>query len=356
MSEHSYSEDGTGENLRIGLNGFGRIGRNVLRASLSYDNVDIVAINDVMDDDDMEYLLQYDSVHGRLDDVSRDGNTLSIGDHDIELLSKRDPTELPWDELGVDVAFEATGIFRTYDDAAQHLDAGADKVVISAPPKGDKEVPMFVYGVNHDEYDGGDVVSNASCTTNSIAPVAKVLDEEFGIESGLLTTVHAYTGTQSLVDGPSGKRRRGRAAAENIIPTTTGAAVAATEVLPQLEGKLDGMAIRVPVPNGSITDFTVDLEEDITKEELEEAVRDAADDELAGVLGYTDEEIVSRDIVGMPFSSYVDLEASMVLEGGLVKVQTWYDNEFGFSNRMLDLATYVAAEADDVDAEEAVAQ
>ncbi|GAB3667336.1 type I glyceraldehyde-3-phosphate dehydrogenase [Halopiger thermotolerans] len=357
MSEHSYS-GGAGSDgaLRIGLNGFGRIGRNVLRASLSYDNVEIVAINDVMDADDMEYLLKYDSVHGRLDEVSRDGDTLRVGDREIELLSERDPSQLPWDELDVDVAFEATGLFRTYDDASQHLEAGADKVVISAPPKGEKEVPMFVYGVNHDEYDGEDVVSNASCTTNSVAPVAKVLDEEFGIESGLLTTVHAYTGTQSIVDGPSSKRRRGRAAAENIIPTTTGAAIAATEVLPELEGKLDGMAIRVPVPNGSITDFTVDLEEDVTKEELEEAFRDAADDELAGILGYTDEEIVSRDIIGLPFSSYVDLEASMVLEDGLVKVLTWYDNEFGFSNRMLDLATYVAAEADDVDAEEAVAQ
>ncbi len=181
----------------------------------------------------------------------------------------------------------------------------------------------------------------------------KVLDEEFGIDSGLLTTVHAYTGTQNLIDGPSGKRRRGRAAAENIIPTSTGAAIATTEVLPQLEGKLDGMAMRVPVPNGSITDLTVDLEADVTKDELADAIRDAADDELAGILGYTDEEIVSRDIVGLPFSSYVDLEGSMVLEDGLVKVITWYDNEYGFSNRMLDLAEYVIAEADDVNAEEA---
>ncbi|EMA31882.1 type I glyceraldehyde-3-phosphate dehydrogenase [Halobiforma nitratireducens] len=349
MSELSYN--GVEGTVRIGLNGFGRIGRNVLRASLSYDDVEIVAINDVMDDDDMEYLLQYDSVHGRLEDVSRDGDTLSVGDQEIDLLSERDPTELPWDELDVDVAFEATGLFRTHDEAAQHLEAGAEKVVISAPPKGETEVPMFVYGVNHEEYDGADVVSNASCTTNSIAPVVKVLEEEFGIESGLLTTVHAYTGSQELIDGPSSKRRRGRAAADNIVPTTTGAAVATTEVLPELEGKLDGMAMRVPVPNGSITDLTVDLEADVTKADLEAAIREAADGELAGVLGYTDEEIVSRDIVGLPFSSYVDLEGSMVLEDGLVKVLAWYDNEYGFSERMLDLATYVIAESEDIDAD-----
>ncbi len=344
MSEYSRGESGSEEPLRIGLNGFGRIGRNVLRATLDDDTVELVAINDVMDNDDMEYLFTYDSVHGRVDDVSRDGGTLSVGDSEIELLSERDPTQLPWDELDVDVAFEATGLFRTYDDAAQHLEAGAKKVLISAPPKGDKEVKTIVYGVNDDEYDGEDVVSNASCTTNSVAPVVKVLDDEFGIDSGLLTTVHAYTGTQALIDGPSGKRRRGRAAAENIIPTSTGAAIATTEVLPQLEGKLDGMAMRVPVPNGSITDLTVDLEANVTKDELADAIREAADNELAGVLGYTDEEIVSRDIVGLPFSSYVDLESTMVLEDGLVKVLTWYDNEYGFSNRMLDLAHHVVAD------------
>ncbi|AFZ72862.1 type I glyceraldehyde-3-phosphate dehydrogenase [Natronobacterium gregoryi] len=354
MSELSYSV--VEETVRVGLNGFGRIGRSVLRAALSDDDVEIVAINDVMDDDDMAYLLEYDSVYGRLEDVSQDGDTLSVGDREIDLLSERDPTALPWDELDVDVAFEATGLFRTHDEAAKHLEAGAEKVVISAPPKGEKTVPMFVYGVNHEEYDGADVVSNASCTTNSIAPVVKVLEEEFGIESGLLTTVHAYTGSQDLIDGPSSKRRRGRAAAENIVPTTTGAAVATTEVLPELEGKLDGMAIRVPVPNGSITDLTVDLESDVTKADLEAAIREAADGDLAGVLGYTDDEIVSRDVVGLPFSSYVDLEGSMVLEDGLVKVLAWYDNEYGFSERMLDLATYVVSESEDVesDADEAV--
>ncbi|MFP8957365.1 type I glyceraldehyde-3-phosphate dehydrogenase [Natrialbaceae archaeon A-CW3] len=357
MSEHSFTEDPSdAEVVRIGLNGFGRIGRNVLRASFDYDGLEIVAINDVMDNDDMEYLLRYDSVHGRLENVEREGDTLSVDGNDIHLLSERDPSQLPWNDLDVDVAFEATGLFRTYDDAAQHLEAGAEKVLISAPPKGDKDVLTVVYGVNEDEYAGEDVVSNASCTTNSVAPVVKVLDEAFGIESGLLTTVHAYTGTQALIDGPQTKRRRGRAAAENIIPTSTGAAIATTEVLPQLEGKLDGMAIRVPVPNGSITDLTVDLEADVTKEDLEAAIRDAADGELAGVLGYTDEEIVSRDIVGLPFSSYVDLESTMVLEDGLVKVLTWYDNEYGFSNRMLDLALYVTSEAEsEVETEEAAA-
>ncbi|MFP8953689.1 type I glyceraldehyde-3-phosphate dehydrogenase [Natrialbaceae archaeon A-arb3/5] len=349
MRERTYSSAAAMETVRIALNGFGRIGRNVLRASLSDDRVEIVAINDVMDEDDMAYLLQYDSVHGRLEDVSHEGDTLVVEDQEIRLCTERDPTALPWDELDVDVAFEATGLFRTYDEAAQHIAAGADKVIISAPPKGEKSIPMFVYGVNHEKYNGADVVSNASCTTNSVAPVAKVLDEAFGIESGLLTTVHAYTGSQKLVDGPASKRRRGRAAAENIVPTTTGAAIATTEILPELDGKLDGMAIRVPVPNGSITDLTVDLAADITKAELADAVREAADGDLAGVLGYTDDEVTSRDIVGLPYSAYVDLEGSMVLEDGLVKVLVWYDNEYGFSAQMLSLATYVAAETGIVD-------
>ncbi|RQG95500.1 type I glyceraldehyde-3-phosphate dehydrogenase [Natrarchaeobius chitinivorans] len=344
----TYSDDSSGS-LRIGLNGFGRIGRNVLRASLSDERVDVVAINDVMADDDMAYLLEYDSVHGRLEDVKREGNSLFVGDREIRLLTEREPSTIPWDDFGVDVVFEATGLFRTYDEASGHLEGGADKVIISAPPKGEKPMPMFVYGVNHETYDGADVVSNASCTTNSVAPVVNVLDEAFGIDSGLLTTVHAYTGSQNLVDGPLGKRRRGRAAAENIVPTTTGAAIATTEILPQLEGKLDGMAMRVPVPNGSITDLTVALEADVTKADLEDAVRNAADGDLAGVLGYTDEEIVSRDIVGLPFASYVDLAGSMVLEDGLVKVLAWYDNEYGFSAQMISLATHVAAESGIID-------
>ncbi len=356
MEERVHGDTGSDETLRIGLNGFGRVGRSILRASLTDDDVEIVAINDVMDDDDMEYLFRYDSVHGRFRGVSREGNTLYVHGQEIQLLSEREPSALPWDDLEVDVAFEATGLFRTHDEAAQHLEAGADKVIISAPPKGEQDVPMFVYGVNHEEYDGQDVISNASCTTNSVAPVLQVLDEEFGIVSGLLMTVHAYTGSQGLVDGPHAKRRRGRAAAENIVPTTTGAADATTEVLPKLEGKLDGLAMRVPVPDGSITDLTVNLEADITSDEVADAIRDAADGELAGVLGYTDEEIVSRDVVGLPLASYVDLESVMVAANDLVKVLAWYDNEYGFSTQMLNLARYVTAETEAIDAEGAVAR
>jgi glyceraldehyde 3-phosphate dehydrogenase len=347
MSERSYLEAGSDvsddEVVRIGLNGFGRIGRNVFRAVLENPRVALVGINDVMDDDDMAYLAKYDSVMGRFDGVELDDGHLTVGGTSVPLYNEQSPAELPWDDLDVDVALECTGIFRTYDEAAGHLDGGADKVLISAPPKGEKEVKQIVYGVNNDDYEGEDVVSNASCTTNSVTPVVKVLDEEFGIDSGLLTTVHSYTGSQALIDGPAAKTRRGRAAAENIVPTSTGAAVAATEVLPQLQGKLDGMAIRVPTVNGSVTDLTVDLEQDVTAEEINEAFRDAANEgPLAGVLGYTDDEIVSRDILGLPFSSYVDLQSTMSLEDGIVKILTWYDNEYGFSNRMLDMAEFVS--------------
>jgi glyceraldehyde 3-phosphate dehydrogenase len=339
--------------IRIGLNGFGRIGRNVFRATLETAGVEVVAINDVMDAEEMAYLLEYDSVHGSLDDVNLNDGTLVVGDHSAPIVSEKDPAQLPWDEYDVDVAMECTGLFRNYDDAYKHVEAGADKAIISAPAKGEKEVKTIVYGVNDDEYDGEDVVSNASCTTNSISPVAKVLDEEFGIESGMLTTVHAYTGSQNLIDGPKAKTRRGRAAAENIVPTSTGAAQATTEVLPELEGKLDGMAMRVPVPDGSITDFTVDLEEDVSAEEVNEAFKEAARGDLEGVLGYTEDEVVSRDIVGVPFSSMVDLQSTMEVEAedGLVKVLAWYDNEYGFANRMLDVAGLVSEKETDKSAE-----
>ncbi|SFF86601.1 glyceraldehyde 3-phosphate dehydrogenase [Halopelagius inordinatus] len=347
MSEKSYLGAGTdvdeSDVVRVGLNGFGRIGRNVFRAVMDHPNVELVGINDVMAFEDMEYLAKYDTVHGRLDEVSLDGEKLVAGESSVPVFNVQSPAELPWDELDVDVALECTGIFRTKEDASAHLDAGADKVAISAPPKGDEPVKQIVYGVNHDEYDGEDIVSNASCTTNSISPVAKVLDDEFGIENGLLTTIHAYTGSQNLIDGPKAKKRRGRAAAENIVPTSTGAAQATTEILPQLDGKLDGMAVRVPVPNGSITDFTFSLDASPSVEEVNQAFRDAADSgPLAGVLGYTDDEVVSSDIVGLPFSSTVDLQSTdSVNDGGLYKVLTWYDNEFGFANRMLDVADYV---------------
>ena len=333
--------------VRVGLNGFGRIGRNVFRAVIENPQVELVGINDVMDFEDMEYLAKYDTVMGRLDGVELDDGALTIGGTSVPLFNVQDPAELPWDDLDVDVALECTGVFRTKDDAGAHLDGGADTVLISAPPKGEKPVKQLVYGVNHDEYDGEDVVSNASCTTNSITPVAKVLDEEFGIDAGTLTTIHAYTGSQAIIDGPKAKRRRGRAAAENIVPTSTGAAGAATQILPQLEGKIDGMAVRVPVPNGSITEFVVTLDETVTEEAVNDAFRDAADSgPLAGVLGYTDDEVVSSDIVGLPFSSYVDLQSTNVVAGGkLLKILTWYDNEYGFSNRMLDMAAYLADES-----------
>jgi len=331
--------------VRIGLNGFGRIGRTVFRASLENDDVEIVAINDVMDDDDIDYFAQYDTVMGELPGAGIEDGMLTVDGTDFEagIFHETDPTDLPWDELGIDVAFEATGIFRTKEDAGQHLDAGADKVVISAPPKGEEPVKQIVYGVNEDEYDGEDVVSNASCTTNSITPVAKVLDDEFGINTGQLTTVHAYTGSQNLIDGPNSKPRRRRAAAENIIPTSTGAAQATTEVLPQLEGKLDGMAIRVPVPNGSITEFVVDLDEDVTEEDVNAAFEDAATGDLEGVLGVTNDELVSTDILGDGYSTQVDLGQTNVVNGQ-TKILTWYDNEYGFSSRMLDVARYITEE------------
>ncbi|MFA9516815.1 type I glyceraldehyde-3-phosphate dehydrogenase [Halopenitus sp. H-Gu1] len=331
------------EIVRVGLNGFGRIGRNVFRATLEHPRIELVGINDVMDAEDAAYLAKYDSVMGRIDGVELVDGALTIGGSSVPIYNRQDPASIPWDDLGADVALECTGVFRTKDDASAHLEGGAETVVISAPPKGEKPVKQLVYGVNHDEYDGESVVSNASCTTNSITPVAKVLDEEFGIRSGTLTTIHAYTGSQNLIDGPMAKTRRGRAAAENIVPTTTGAANAATKILPQLDGKIDGMAIRVPVPNGSLTEFVVDTEAEVTVEAVNDAFRDAADSgPLAGVLGYTDDEVVSRDIVGLPFSSYVDLPSTNVIaDGELLKILTWYDNEYGFANRMLDMASYV---------------
>jgi len=345
MRDDLITDGGTAP-VRIGLNGFGRIGRNVLRASLTDDRVEIVGINDVMDGQEMRYLFEYDTVHGTTADVSVADGDLHVGDTSIPLLDVTDPAELPWDEHDVDVAFECTGLFRTHEEASAHLDAGAETVLISAPPKGEHDVLQIVYGVNHDEYAGEDVVSNASCTTNSVVPVAKVLHEEFGISTGTLTTVHAYTGSQNLVDGPNGKPRRRRAAAENIVPTSTGAAQAATEVLPELAGKLDGMAMRVPVPDGSITELVVDLEGNPDERAINAAFRDAADGELAGVLGYTDEELVSSDIVGAPFSSQVDLQSTNVINGGeMAKILTWYDNEYGFTSRMLDTGTYVVENA-----------
>jgi glyceraldehyde 3-phosphate dehydrogenase len=331
--------------VRVGINGFGRIGRSTFRGALGTRGVEVVGINDVADEETMEYLARYDSVMGRLD-AAVEGDHLVARSHEGEasarLTSEKEPAALPWRDLDVDVVLECTGVFRTTEAVSGHLDAGAERVVISAPPK-DDETRQIVYGVNEDEYEGESVVSNASCTTNSVAPVAKTLDDEFGLVSGYLTTVHAYTGSQNLIDGPHDKPRRGRAAAENVVPTTTGAAKAVTQVLPNLAGRLDGMAIRVPVPTGSITQLTVDLADSPDAAAINDALRAAADGPMAGVLGYTDDEVVSRDIVGLPFSSYVDLNSTAVVgEDGLATVLTWYDNEYGFSNRMLAVARHVA--------------
>jgi len=341
MSERA--DRGSSDPVRVGLNGFGRIGRNVFRAAVGDPRVEIAGINDVMDTEDMAYLAKYDTVAGRFDAVELGDESLRVEGTEIPLFGETDPSDLPWAEREVDVAMECTGLFRTYEDASAHNAAGADTTIISAPPKGETDVLQIVYGVNEDRYGGEDVVSNASCTTNSVAPVAKVLHETFGVEAGLLTTVHSYTGSQSLIDGPAGKTRRGRAAAENIVPTSTGAAQATTEVLPELDGRLDGMAVRVPTPNGSLTDLTVSLAEDASAADVNEAFRAAAGGPMEGVLGVTDDEVVSKDILGQPYSSLVDADSTMALPGGdLVKVLTWYDNEYGFANRMLDLATHVA--------------
>jgi glyceraldehyde 3-phosphate dehydrogenase len=328
--------------VRVGLNGFGRIGRSVLRAVREDDRVEIVAINDVMEDEEMHYLAEYDSVYGRQEGIDLEDGAFHVDGAEIPLLSVSDPGDLPWDEHDVDVAFEATGLFRNYEDASKHLDAGADKTLLSAPPKGERDILTVVYGVNHDSYDGEDVVSNASCTTNSVAAPVSVLNDAFGINSGLLTTVHSYTGTQNLVDGPNSKPRRRRAAAENIIPTTTGAAQSTTEVVPELAGRLDGMAMRVPTPAGSITDLTVDLEADVDREQVHDAFQEAAHGDLEGALGVTDDQIVSRDIVGESRSSLIDARSTQHIENGLTKVLAWYDNEYGFACRMLDVADHIA--------------
>jgi glyceraldehyde 3-phosphate dehydrogenase len=326
--------------MRVAINGFGRIGRCVYRAAADDPDIDIVAINDLSSPEDLHYLLQYDSVHGTYGGVDLDDGVLVRNGDRTPLYQRESPADLPWEQYDVDVALECTGVFRTKDDAARHLDAGAAKTLISAPPKSGG-VPQLVYGVNHATYDGERVVSNASCTTNSLAPLAQVLHERFGIRSGLLTTVHAYTGSQKLIDGPSSKRRRGRAAAENIVPTTTGAANAVTTVIPELEGRLDGMAMRVPTPNGSVSDLVVDLAEDVPVDQINAAFREAAANDLDGVLRYTDDELVSRDILGDPHSCIVDGQSTMRTGNGMVKVLGWYDNEAGFAHRMLDTATHI---------------
>jgi glyceraldehyde 3-phosphate dehydrogenase len=329
----------------VAINGFGRIGRNVFRIIATRPDTDIkvVAINDLSDDDILAYLLEYDSVMGRFEhEVSVSDGVMRAGDHQVQMLIERDPANLPWDELEVDVVVEATGVFRDRASLQKHLDAGAKRVILTVPAK-DEIDETIVLGVNDSELDADDlIVSNASCTTNCLAPLAKVLDDEFGIKKGVMTTVHAYTNDQRLADVPHKDLRRSRAATENIIPTTTGAAKAVGVVLPNLDGKLDGMAMRVPVPDGSTVDLVVELERDVTVDEVNAAVKKAADGPLSGIIEYTEDPIVSTDIIGNPHSSIFDASGTHVLGGNLVKVMSWYDNEWGYSNRVVDLIERLA--------------
>ncbi len=325
--------------IKLGINGFGRIGRLCFRALLEReeDEIEIVGINDLTDAETLATLLKYDSVHGQFPgDVHLEESTLVVDEQEFPVFSEKDPTNLPWGDHDTDVVIESTGVFRTYDKASQHLEAGADKVVISAPAKSEVDA-MVVLGVNDEILTGDEkVVSNASCTTNCLAPLVKVLDDAFGVESGLMTTVHAYTASQNIVDGPHGDLRRARTAAESIIPTTTGGAKAVGKVLPHLDGTLDGMAMRVPTPDGSVTDLTAVVEQDVTVEDVNEAFYEAASGELDGILAYSDDPIVSRDIIHDPHSCIYDAPWTKVA-GSQVKLVGWYDNEWGYANRTVDL-------------------
>ncbi|ANF30849.1 type I glyceraldehyde-3-phosphate dehydrogenase [Leifsonia xyli] len=329
--------------VKIGINGFGRIGRNYLRAALAKgSDLEIVAVNDLTDNKTLAHLLKYDSITGRLDaTVELDGDNIVVNGKPIKVLEERDPANLGWGELGVDIVIESTGRFTKAEDARKHIQAGAKKVIISAPATG--EDATFVMGVNEHLYnpETDNIISNASCTTNCLAPLAKVFNDEFGIERGLMTTVHAYTADQNLQDGPHSDLRRARAAAINIVPTSTGAAKAIGLVLPELKGKLDGFALRVPVPTGSITDLTVTASRPVTVDEVKAAYKKAAEGPLKGILKYTEDEIVSSDIVSDPHSSIFDAGLLRVI-GDQVKLSSWYDNEWGYSNRLVDLTEYVA--------------
>ncbi|NRD76481.1 type I glyceraldehyde-3-phosphate dehydrogenase [Bacillus sp. BRMEA1] len=330
--------------VKVGINGFGRIGRNVFRAALKNSNVEVVAINDLTDANMLAHLLKYDTVHGTLaEDVTVDGEYLVVGGHKVKVIAERDPAQLGWGDLGVDVVVESTGRFTKREDAAKHLEAGAKKVIISAPA--DNEDITIVMGVNQDKYDPNNhhVLSNASCTTNCLAPFAKVLNDKFGIKRGMMTTVHSYTNDQQILDLPHKDYRRARAAAENMIPTSTGAAKAVALVLPELKGKLNGMAMRVPTPNVSVVDLVAELEKDVTVEEVNAALKAAAEGELKGILAYTELPLVSSDYNGATVSSTIDALSTMVMEGSMVKVLSWYDNEVGYSNRVVDLVDYIAS-------------
>jgi len=328
--------------VKIGINGFGRIGRNFFRAALAKgSDLEIVAVNDLTDNASLANLLKFDSITGKLPaTVELDGDNIVVDGKAIKVLAERDPANLPWGELGVDIVIESTGFFTKAADAQKHIDAGAKKVIISAPASGDDVT--IVLGVNEGQYDPANhhIISNASCTTNSLAPLAKVFHDKFGIERGLMTTVHAYTADQNLQDGPHKDPRRARAAALNIVPTSTGAAKAIGLVLPELAGKLDGFALRVPVPTGSITDLTLETKSEVTVDEINAAYKEAAEGPLKGILLYSEDPLVSTDLTTDPHSSIYDSGLTKVI-GGLVKITSWYDNEWGYSNRLVDLTEYV---------------
>jgi glyceraldehyde 3-phosphate dehydrogenase len=328
--------------VKVGINGFGRIGRNVFRQAIGNNEVEIVAVNDLTDADMLAHLLKFDSVHGVLDEeVEAKDDAIVVGGQEVKVFSERDPADLKWGELGVEVVIESTGRFVDREGAQKHIDAGAKKVVISAPAK--NEDLTMVLGVNEDKYDPEKhhIISNASCTTNSLATLAKVVHDNFGIKRGLMTTIHSYTNDQQILDLPHKDYRRARAAAQNIIPTTTGAAKAVGKVLPELDGKLNGGAVRVPTPDGSLTDLVVELEKNVTEEEVNQAFKDAAESNLKGIMQYSDDPLVSSDIVGNPHSSIIDGLSTMIMEDNMAKVVAWYDNEMGYSARCLDLASFI---------------
>ncbi len=334
--------------IKVGINGFGRIGRNIMRAALENGerDIDFVAVNDITSPETLAHLFKYDSVLGNLsDEVAVDGDGLRVGERRFKVLSERDPAALPWGELGVDIVVESTGLFTKRDDAAKHLAAGAKTVVISAPAKGPDLT--LVLGVNDDKYDPArhKIISNASCTTNCLAPVAKVLHESFGLRRGWMTTVHSYTNDQKLLDLPHKDLRRARAAGVSMIPTTTGAAVAVGQVLPELQGRLDGIAMRVPTPNVSVVDLVAEVDRRASAEEVNAAFGAAADGPLAGILQLSEEPLVSIDFKGNPHSSIVDAAYTKVMEGDFVKVLSWYDNEWGYSSRCVDLVKLIAGKA-----------
>ena len=329
--------------IKIGINGFGRIGRNVLRSAIqNFSDIEVVGINDLLEPEYLAYMLQYDSVHGRFKgEVSVEGNTLVVNGKKIRLTQERDPANLKWNEVGADVVIESTGLFLDKVTAQKHLDAGAKKVILSAPSKDD--TPMFVFGVNHDTYAGQAIISNASCTTNCLAPVAKVLNDKWGIKRGLMTTVHAATATQKTVDGPSNKDwRGGRGILENIIPSSTGAAKAVGVVIPALNKKLTGMSFRVPTSDVSVVDLTVELNQEASYDDICKAMKTASEGALKGVLGYTSDKVVSTDFRGCSMPSIFDAEAGLALDSTFVKVVAWYDNEWGYSNKCLEMARVVA--------------